>query len=75
MGPTLSEAMVITEDENTLERNRQLNAMLQPLTALREGVQTTLIVVFMILIGANPTPGGQVRSGPVDRYKNAAMSR
>jgi hypothetical protein len=58
MTPMLSETLVITDDEPTQERNRRLNAMLRPLTALREGVETSAIVLFLIIIGANPAPGG-----------------
>ncbi|WP_234908431.1 hypothetical protein [Rhizobium rhizogenes] len=56
--PTASEVLVTSDDQPALERNRRLNAMLRPLTALREGMETAALVLFMIVIGANPTPGG-----------------
>ena len=56
--PTASETLVASEDGSALERNRKLNAMPRPLTALRDGVETVALVLFMTIIGANPTPGG-----------------
>ncbi|SCB38105.1 hypothetical protein [Rhizobium lusitanum] len=56
--PTVSETLVVSDDEPALERNRRLNTMLRPLTALRDGVETGALVLFMIIIGANPAPGG-----------------
>lgn len=56
--PTVSETLVVSDDEPTLERNRRLNTILRPLTALRDGVETGALVLFMIIIGANPAPGG-----------------
>lgn len=58
MTSTVSDVLVTANDEPALERSRQINALLRPLTALREWVETAVIVLFMILIGANPTPGG-----------------
>lgn len=58
MTPTASDVSVTSDDQPALEQNRRLNAMLRPLTALREGVETTVIVLFMFVIGANPAPGG-----------------
>jgi hypothetical protein len=56
--PTASDVLVTSDDQPALEQNRRLNAMLRPLTALREGVETAALVLFMIVTGANPTPSG-----------------
>lgn len=58
MTPTASDVSVTSDDQPAQEQNRRLNAMLRPLTALREGVETLAIVLFMIVIGANPAPNG-----------------
>lgn len=58
MTSTVSEALVISDDETAMEQNRRLNAMLRPLTALREGVENLAFVLFMLVIGVNPAPHG-----------------
>ncbi|MFK0206497.1 hypothetical protein [Agrobacterium sp. NPDC090283] len=56
--PTLFEVLVLEGNDPALERNRQLNSMLRPLIAVREGVETAIFAFFMKFSGANPAPGG-----------------
>ncbi|MGO4703704.1 hypothetical protein [Dyella sp. 2RAB6] len=58
MTSATSEALVASDDELALKQNRRLNAVLRPLTALREGVESVAFALYMLITGANPGPRG-----------------
>jgi len=49
---------VTADDPEALQRNRQINGLLRPFVALREGLQQGLFVVLLLVTGTNPFPGG-----------------
>ncbi|MBT2118891.1 hypothetical protein KK141_11300 [Dyella sp. LX-66] len=53
-----SEATVAADDGPALKQNRRLNAALRPLRALREGVETVVMALYMLITGASPAPRG-----------------
>lgn len=55
---TQPEILVAAADAPTLERNRRLNTLLRPLTAVRDAVETAAFVLFMVITGTKPVPGG-----------------
>ena len=58
MASASSEALIASDDELALKRNRRLNAVLRPLTAIREGVETVAVALYMLIAGAKFGPRG-----------------
>jgi hypothetical protein len=49
---------VVTGDEETTQHNRQINAMLAPLTDIRETVETAVFALLQMVTGATPSADG-----------------